>query len=272
MIIELLKYIYNNIFIKFFKYWLIVFAFCVLYLIISYFNSNVRINKIEQVFLKSNYAGNGVAISNKYILANKKIIDDNCFGIITKHPTHMYVIDNKFSHEVVVWAKDNINDIYLLKLAKYNDNLESYALLQIDEPAYTINKRLLAPFTINRAGSFDFKKVRVVGIKNNNFFITNRNILREKKFYGTPIFNNNYVLQGIIKNESAVYPQKTSRDDILNLIGLQTIYSVNNLQTIKKFLDNNNIKYSMGSENISIENQPNNPMNSVVNIICIKRY
>lgn len=272
MIIELLKYIYNNIFIKFFKYWLIVFAFCVLYLIISYFNSNVRINKIEQVFLKSNYAGNGVAISNKYILANKKIIDDNCFGTVTNKPTNMYILTDNTFYEVIIWAKDNINDIYLLKLAKYNDNLESYALLQIDEPAYTINKRLLAPFAINKAGSFDFKKVRVVGTKNNNFFITNRNILRDKKFYGAPIFNNNYVLQGIIKNESAIYPQKTSRDDILHLIGLQTIYSVNNLQTIKKFLDSNNIKYSMGSENISIENQPNNPMNSVVNIICIKRY
>lgn len=272
MIIELLKYIYNNIFIKFFKYWLIVFAFCVLYLIISYFNSNVRINKIEQVFLKSKYAGNGVAISNKYILANKKIIDDNCFGTVTNKPANMYILADNTFYEVIIWAKDNINDIYLLKLAKYNDNLESYALLQIDEPAYTINKRLLAPFAINKAGSFDFKKVRVVGTKNNNFFITNRNILRDKKFYGAPIFNNNYVLQGIIKNESAVYPQKTSRDDILNLIGLQTIYSVNNLQTIKGFLDSNNIKYSMGGENISIENQPNNPMNSVVNIICIKRY
>lgn len=272
MIIELLKYIYNNIFIKFFRYWLIVFAFYVLYLIISYFNSNVRINKIEQVFLKSNYAGNGVAISNKYILANKKIIDDNCFGTVTNKPTNMYILANNTFYEVIIWAKDNINELYLLKLAKYNDNLESYALLQIDEPAYTINKRLLAPFTINKAGSFDFKKVRIVGVKNNNFFITNRNILREKKFFGSPIFNSNYVLQGIIKNESAVYPQKTSRDDILNLIGLQTIYSVNNLQTIKGFLDSNNIKYSMGGENISIENQPNNPMNSVVNIICIKRY
>lgn len=272
MIIELLKYIYSDIFIKFAKYWLVIIAFYILYLIISYSNHNVSVSNIEDVFLKSNYAGNGVAISNKYILANKKIIDKNCFGTITKKPTSMYVVNNHMSYEVIIWAKDNINELYLLKLAKYNDNLESYALLQIDEPTYTINKRLLAPFTINKAGNFDFKKVRIVGVKNNNFFITNRNILRDKKFYGAPIFNNNYVLQGIIKNESAIYPQKTSRDDILNLIGLQTIYSVNNLQTIKGFLDSNNIKYSMGGENISIENQPNNPMNSVVNIICIKRY
>lgn len=268
-----LKYIINNILIKYLKIWIFLSIILFFYIIFTYFNYNIKTNKItSNIFNGGIYVTSGVAINNKDILVNKKLIDENCFGIASGKVGKIYAFADNMAYDVYIYATDKINDMAILRIIGYKNNIKNYSLLQADEPSYNINKRLIVPFTINKHSNFNFKEIRIVGTKNNTFFLAIKNIFKKKDLIGAPLFSKNYLLQGIIKEINSEYSSKIFRDVLLDRIGIQEIYLANNLYIIKKFLNNYDIKYSMANGNIKTDNNIDNMEKSVINIICIKRY
>ena len=271
MISSIVKYVFKFI-VKFYKIFTIILCIYLLYLITSYRSVYTNTNNILLGLNNAVYATKGVAINNKDILVDKKLIDDNCFGVVTGDISKIYVVIGQGVYPLIIYAGDNISGLYVLRLAKYEDKLSNYALLQINQPNYAINRRLLTPFNINSPNTFDFQEVRISATKNNNFFVTTRSLFGRQHLIGSPLFNKNYLLQGIIREENSNYEQKSSRENILEILGLQKTYLATNLITIRRFLNRSNVNYSLAGENISISNQPSDPTRSVFNIICMKKY
>ncbi len=271
MFISTLKYIFKFV-VKFYKIFATILCIYLLYLVLSYRSAYTNTDNILLNLDDAVYATKGVAINNKDILVSKQLIDDNCFGVVTGDVSRIYVVIGQGVYPVIIYASDNISGLYVLRLAKYEDKLSNYALLQINQPNYTVNRRLITPFNINSPNTFDFQEVRISATKNNNFFVTTRSLFGRKHLIGSPLFNKNYLLQGIIREENSNYEQKNSRENILENIGLQKTYLATNLITIRRFLNRYNIRYSLAGENIAISSQPTDPTRSVFNIICMKKY
>ena len=267
-----IKYIINNIFIKYLKFWIFFFMLFIFYIFLSYFNKNIKTNKIATNILNGVFVGNGIVINDKDILVNKTLIDNNCSGIVTGKIGNIYVMAENIAHGVFIYATDKINNMTILRLKKYNDSIKNHAIFQIDSPSYSINRRLLVPFTKNHASQFVFKEIRITNVNNNHFFLATKNIFRKKEIIGSPLFSKNFLLQGIIKEINDNYTSKTFRDNLLNKLNIQEVYLANNLEIIKNFLNNHNIKYSMAGKNFQLNNSIYSPQKSVVNVICVKRY
>lgn len=262
----------QNFFIDYLKYWIIFFLLLSIYFLNGvrkyYFStSNITLNIDGAMYIAS-----GVAINDKYVIANKKIVEDLCFGSLTDTRGDFYIVDSKSIYGATIDRSDTINNMVLLRLKNNQDSLNSYAVLELGQPKYSINKRLLIPVVLNKPGKFNFKLVRVVANTDNNFFIAIKNSLKRNGLFGMPVFNRNYVMQGIIKEENDNYGAIKNRDIILNKANIQETYLVNGIDTVKKFLNRYNIEYSVIDGNINLNNEKYNPKASIVNIICVQKY
>ncbi len=262
------KDIKKNFFIDYLKYWIIFFI-----VIIIYFLNNGRKYLLDTDNITLNidraiYVANGLAINDYYILTNKQAIDNACVGLITGKKGKFFAVTNERLLPVTISYSDAISNLILLRVSV--SSLRHYAILQIDQPIYNVNRRVILPTTVNVPATFDFKESRIVGKKGDDFFVAFKGIVNEDELPGSPIFNRNYVLQGIIKEKNDSYENKTVRDDILNKSGIQKTYLVNSVNTVRKFLDYFNIEYSVISGNVNINNEIYEPKSSVVNIICVE--
>ena len=263
------KDIRNNFFTPYKKYWIIFFVLIVLY----FLNSTVRYfyyrNKITLGIDRAVYVSNGVAINRYYVLANKKLIDDACVGLITGKKGDFFVITKERIYPAFITNyNDARSNMVLLRIT--DSALKHYAIIQIDQPVYNRNRRIFFPMSVNLPGRFNFMSARITDTISDNFFIALKSFSDDDKLAGTPIFNRNYVLQGLIKEKNNSYATKTFRDLILTKIGFQNGYVVNSVKTIRRFLDSFNVEYSVISGNANIANSKYAPKDSVVNIICVK--
>lgn len=266
------KDIRQHFFLDYLKYWIAFFIVLLLYCLNIarrhlYSTSNITLN-IENAI----YAANGVAINRKYVLTSKSLIDKYCVGSLSGLRSNIYVIDSSNLYRAFVVKSDSISNLMLLELKNFEDNLMNYAIIQIDQPVYKKDSKLIMPKVINSPASFSFQDARVVESRASDFFIISKNVINRENALGMPIFNKNYVLQGVVKEMNSNYEGRTSSDRILENANIQTTYSVNNTTTLKRFLDSQNIEYSVINGNINLNNERYNPKKSVVNIICIKSY
>jgi len=262
----------QNFFINYLKYWIIF----LLILLIYFFNSirghyfgtnNITANVNGAIYITS-----GVAINNRYVIASRSIVETACFNELTKLRGNFYVVDNRSIYRAVVDQSDPLNDMILLRLKNNQDALVSYAILENSKPKYSLNRRFIVPVVLNKPGTFDFKLARMVSDSDNVFFVAVRNILNRQRLSGMPIFNRNYVMQGVIREEDNEYNGMTKRDKILNAANIQTTYLVNDINIVKSFLNRYGIEYYVIDGNTDLDNEKYNPKNSVVNIICVQEY
>ncbi len=266
------KDIKQNFFIDYLKYWIIFFLLLSIYLLNGirkyYFStSNIIANVDDAMYITS-----GVAINDKYVIADKKTIEESCFGRLTETRGDFYIVDSRSIYGAAIDKGDAINNMVLLRLKNNQDSLDNYAILDLGQPKYSVNKRFIVPIVLNRPGKFNFKLVRAVASKDSNFFIAIKNSLKRSGLSGMPVFNRNYVLQGIIREENDKYSEMTNRDRILNKANIQETYLVNGIDTVKNFLNRYNIEYSVIDGNVNLNNEKYNPKASVVNIICVQKY
>ncbi len=262
----------QNFFINYLRYW-IIFLLCVLIYLLSsiqryYFStSNITDNIDNSIYITS-----GVAINNKYVITNKKAIEDSCFGRLTGAKGDFYIVDSRSIYGATIVKGDSISNMILLRLTNNQDSLDSYAIFDISQPRYSINRRLIVPVVFNKPGRFHFNSTRIVANSDNNFFIVAKDAFKKKDLSGMPVFNKNYVVLGIVREENNNYSGIISRDKILDKINMQKTYLVNGINTIKNFLNTYNVEYSVINGNTNLDNSTYNPRASVVNIICVQKY
>lgn len=264
------KDIKQNFFINYYKYWIAFFVILLVYIINNNIKYNSSVSEITMSIDKAVYVTNAVAINKKCAIANKSIIDEACVGKYSGYKGKFYFVTKESIYPASIENGDTISNMVILKMSKVYDNFSSYAILQKDRTEYANNKRLIIPKTTNKAGTFNFKKTRVVSNNNNvNFFTSNKIIDKKNKILGMPIFNKNFVLQGVVKEQNSNYENKTYKDKILNDSNIQKTYFVNDVNTIKKFLNRYNIEYSIVDSTFNLDNTTYNAKDSIVNVICI---
>lgn len=262
----------KNFFIEYLKYWIAFFVILFIYILNSKLNYIFGRDEIAKDVENAVYVTTGVAVNEKYVIANKRLIESACIGNLSGRQGSFYVIDTSNIYPAVVDAGDSINNMVLLRLKKNENNLSSYAILQIDTPKYTKNQRSFVPMPINAPGRFDFKTVRTVASNGRDYFIAARGALKKADPVGFPVFSKNYVLQGIVKESSLNYDSRTHRDDVLGKYNIQDTFFVNGVDTIKAFLDKFEIEYSVIGGSANLDNKIYNAKDSVVDVICIKIY
>lgn len=265
-----LKDIKQSFFIEYKKGWIIFLILLSLYLlnrVRSYFydTDNILLNVQDAV-----YVSNGVAINNKYILTTKNSIYDSCIGKISGKMGELFVLTKDIAFPVNIVSNNNTLNLTILKLTSKRDYMKSYAILQMDQPTYNKNRRVIIPQSYNVPGKFNFKKARIMGNYNDDFLISVKTFSRDETLIGAPVFSKNYVMQGIIKEKNISSKNITRQDKILDKLSIQKQYIVDNLSSIKDFLKANQIEYSVITGNGKINTNKYNYKDAMVNVVCIK--
>lgn len=263
---------WRSYFLNYYKFWTMALLVIVVYFTISLRNDYFKTNRITMGIDDAVYVSSGVAINEKHVLTNKEAIEKKCVGIYSGLKGDIYIVDKNNLYRAVIDAVDPINNILLLRLSKNEAHLRSYAILQISQPEYSVGTRMIVPVMINKPGSFIFKKARVVDDSVGNFFILIKSIFRKDDLSGMPVFNTNFLLHGIIKENNNKYLGKAWRDEFLESIGFRKSYLVDDLDIIKKFLDSHDVEYSVIDYGNNMDNSTYRARDSVVNIICVKTY
>lgn len=266
------KYIKQNFFIDYSKYWTIFFILIITYFFYNYRTYHFNTNKIPGNIENATYVGSGIIINKHNILINKELVENACIGKYSGLRGKMFAIDKNNIIPVVPIKNNSILNITILGTKRNEDTFKSYALFDMNNYDYNNGEKIIVPKTLNKGGYFEFKTGKISQISNLSFFISIKNTFKKEALLGMPIFNKNYILLGIIKNIENNIPNGTKRDQILNKSSVQKTYFVNGIGLIKKFLDNTNIPYSMISGDFNFGEKKYNIKDSVVDIICIKRY
>jgi hypothetical protein len=259
------KTIKKNFFDQYLKYWILLFLLIIIFVVLNkmaYFTKNYNISNLADDMV---YVTSGVAINKRFIITNKILIENACWSINGSKQGKFFVVTDRFIYPLVLSKKNNISNLILLKLQNKNDTLKYYSILQYGENK--INK-IIFPKPVNDGGVFIFQNAKVLDEKqNNNFFINVTGVSRNNNILGMPIFNDKYVLQGIVKMEDL----NDEKNIINNLTGKRN-YSVNDVESVRNFLKSNKIYFEEVDAINSLDNKKYNVKKSVVNIICKKVY
>lgn len=266
------KDIKKNFILEYIQYWIIFAVFLLLIIIKSIYNylystDNLTVNVVDAMYVSS-----GVAINEYFVIANKEIITNACIGGLSGLQGQLFIVDYYTIYPAVVYMSDSVSNMVLLKLKHPSEFLTRYAYLQIDSPEYKVGRRLLMPITTNKPGIFKYQQVKIVADYGNDFFVSTKKITSRDSMTGIPIFNKNFVLQGIVRSKKMDYKNISAKDITLNKMRLQKTFMVNGITTIKAFLERFRIKYYEVSGNTNLNNINYEPKKSIVNIICIPTY
>lgn len=266
------KYIKQNFFINYSKYWIIFFTLIVAYSFYNYRSYHFKTDRIPGNIENAVYVGNGIVINKHNILINKELMENSCIGKYSGLRGKMFAIDKKDIIQVVPVKNNSILNITVLGTKRNENTFKSYVLFDMNNYDYDSGEKIIVPKTLNRGGYFEFKTGKISQIDNFNFFISIKNTFKKEALLGMPIFNKNYILLGIIKDIDKNVLNETKRDRILNKSSVQKTYFVNGIKPIKDFLDNVSIPYSVISGDFNFGEEKYNIKDSIVDIICIERY
>jgi len=265
----------QNIFINYYKYWIILIFILIIYFFYNYRVYHFHTNKIPKNIENAIYVGSGIVINKHNILVNKDLIENSCVGKYSGLGGKIFAIDKKNIFRVVSIKSNSILNISVLGTKRNEDTFSSYALFNLNNYDYKDNETIIVPKTLNKGGYFEFKEGKVSQIDDNdqsNFFVSVKNTSKKEALYGMPIFNENYILLGVIKDINKNINNETKKEKILNESSVQKTYSVNGIEIIKNFLNEINIPYFMVSGSFSSGKEKYDIENSLVDIICIERY
>ena len=260
----------KGFFFAYLKYWillLILILFCLFRNVKRYYTGTDSITLNEKDII---YVGSGIAINQKYVITSLSSIEKGC-DFPYRGTVKYFALDKKRIYALVKDRSDVFNDMILMRLDRYGESFSSYSILQDENEVFNKNKKLLVPKTLNAIGNFVLKNARVIDNDNKGFFVTSKNRMSREDVSGSPIFNNNLVLQGVVKEKNPSYHKKlTRRDEILNKSNIESLYFVNGIDTLRDFLNRYMIEYYIISGDSDLRKKEFNIENSIVNIICIK--
>jgi hypothetical protein len=264
------KHIKKNLIIPYSKYWIALLLLIFFTLGNKFFNNKIRNKDITLNLPNAIYVGNGIAINSRHLLVNKDLINNSCW-------TRNHFVQGKF------YAIDKIN-IYPLELDYIDERtnmaamvlngnsiaFHNYVIFDMERVDYKINGRFILPKPKNKPHSFAFKNVRAVVNEERTFSIISYKPQKIDYVVGMPVFNKNYVLQGIVREKNNDLYGVGAKDKLSNKIKLKEILVVNKLETIKQFLDAKEIEYYVGDSKFNLLNDESHDVRSaVLNIICI---
>ena len=266
---------YTRFFIKKYYKYCIVICFIILCLILikNYKNYHFKTNNLTRNIKDAIYVGNGVAINNRNVLVNKDLIDKNCIGQYSGIMGKIFAIDKNQTLPMIIVAKNDILNTYILSTKRYEDKFKSYSFFDFDktDKNYKKNNNIIVPSTLNKSGYFNFKNGKIIDTYSSNFVISLKN-KKNSQFLGLPVFNEKMVLIGNIKRENDSAYNLNKKDIILSKSNIKKNYYVNKDEQLKIFLENNKIPYFMIANNFNFKRTKYKVEDSIVNIICIKRY
>ncbi|MDR0423311.1 MAG: hypothetical protein LBH46_01840 [Rickettsiales bacterium] len=260
----------DELVVPYIKYW-IVFIVLILALIIRIYRvENINVNNITLDIPNAEYVGNGVVINNFYLLTSKSLIENSCWGRSHFKQGSFYAIDSKFMYPIVpAYSNDNM-DIIAMRIKTIGSMFDNYAVFDMEDVKYNMNRRVVLPKQRNRVSSFDFRQARIVADIEREFLVASRSVLNEQFAVGMPVFHRNYVLQGIIKERVNTFKELSMRDKMLNFLGNQKIFYASKSRDIKNFLMLNDIEFFETDTSASVlDNITTDVTKSVLNIICV---
>lgn len=267
-----LKDIKKNFLINYYKYWIVFIIILIIFLVNVYRHYHFKTDQITGGIENAVYVGSGVAINKNNIIINKSLLENTCFGKRSKTMGKIFLIDKKNTFQAILVQSSSILNIAVLSTKKNEDKLNSYALFDINNQDYVVDDEIIVPRSLNKGGYFNFEKGTVVDIINSNFLISVNNTANKNALFGMPIFNNNYILLGVVKTLDDNFLNKNNTNILFRKSNVQKIYVVNGVETIKNFLDSINVSYSMISGNFDFGNKKYNTEDSMVDVVCIKAY
>lgn len=269
----------NNNYAKFFlKYYKYIVAICLIIfcLIIAniFKNYHFKTNNLTRNIKDAVYVGNGVAINTRTVLVNKDLIDENCMGQYSGIIGKIFAIDKSQTIPMIIVAKNEILNTYILSTRKYSDRFKAYSFFDFDktDKNYKVGNDVFVPLSLNKNGYFDFKKTKISDTYSTSFILPLKNRNENRKKLGSPVFNKKMVLIGNIRKNNDSFYNTNKKNNILTKLNINKSYYANKDQQLKLFLENNKIPYFMVANNFNLKKSKYKVEDSIVNIICIKRY
>ena len=268
-----LKDIKENFILNYVKYWIFLFIVVFIFLTKKVYNHFFVVQEFDLGIKNAKYVAVGVAINNKFVITNKQLIESQCIGKHSNVIGDFYFIQNYQIIPASIYMSDPINNLILMRVKKYDYNLKYFSYLQEDKTNYKKNTNYYIPIITKKINVFDFKKGQFVSaIGYNLYFYIHNFFFKDKFIIGDPIFDKNFLLQGILKERNENYYYKNNIDKFLKFIGYKKTYLVNDSNIIKNMLNKYNINYNTSTLYLNLNDNFYNVKKSVVQIICIQPY
>lgn len=253
---------------------LVCFVIICLFAFRRYKNYHLKTNNLTANIKDAIYIGNGVAINKYNVLANKELIDNNCIGKYSGIMGKIFAIDKTRTIPMQIIAKNEILNTYVLSTKTYRDTFKSYSYFKHDDSnkTYKVGNSVIVPSNLNKSGYFNFNKAKIINEYGSNFTIALKNKLNKNRPLGSPVFNEKFLLIGNVKNINNDSYKINKKDMLFAKSNIRKNYYVNKDKGLKLFLENNKIPYFMVANNFNLKKSKYKVEDSVVDIICIKRY
>lgn len=264
------------IFLKKYKKPLLLVCFIVicLYAFQKYKNYYLRTNNLTTNIKDAIYVGTGVVINRYNILVNKELIDDACIGKYSGIMGKIFAMDKTQTIPMQIIARNKILNTYVLSTKTYKDKFQyhSYFDYKDSNKTYKVGNNVVVPSVLNKAGYFNFHKAKIINEYSSNFTIALKKKMDSNKRLGLPIFNEKFFLIGNVRSINKDFYKINKKDVLFAKSNIKTNYYANKASELKLFLDNNGIYYETIANNFNLKNSKYKVEDSVVDIICIKRY
>ena len=266
-----LEDIKNGFFTPYKKYWVVLFlvlAFCSTKNLRSYYNDT---DKITEGLIKSEYVTNAIIINDNTLLTSKSAIDNACSQYKNMKTYNRFLaFDKNNFYEVIPLGGNSIYNLILLRIKDTGQKFQKHINLQLGTQDNEINDGYYIPITTNGFGNYVFKKARLIGFRDKNYFLLLKSKIKNKNLEGLAVFDKNYSLRGIIKEKNSNYESKSNKDNLLNSMNIKRSYLTNSLNDVKEYLEANGVAYYSVSKT-NLKYNKNNVQDSILNIVCINR-
>ncbi|GMO63186.1 MAG: hypothetical protein Ta2D_09960 [Rickettsiales bacterium] len=264
------KHIKKEVITPYKKEWYFAIFLLLLYIVILLVRGARNTSNITKGIDNAMYIGNGVAINPNQLLASKTLLEEACWTRTHFQQGNFYAIDEINIYPLQLDQRDVNSDLIILS-TKDGSSFFNYAILNDElNPKYKKNQKMLLPQQVNKVNTFEFKKTRIVDVNVNNYTIILKSLVPSDYFIGVPVFNENYILDGIVKQSSKGTNIKNATDRITGQIGMKKIFTINRTATVRSFLDKYKIKYFTVTPETQIDNDGDYDVRkSILNIFCI---
>ncbi|MDR2526432.1 MAG: hypothetical protein LBC92_00975, partial [Rickettsiales bacterium] len=237
------RHLKKEFFDKYKKYWYSFAGVVIFYIIYSLFSYSLNVDNITLNIKDAIYVGNAVAINPKQLIINKSLADESCWDRNHFAQGNFYAINEYNIFQLTLEERDEMTNMLLLRVKGSENHLKDFAILDMEEPNYKINDKLFAPIQKNKVSVFNYKSAKIVGVDKLEFYVVIRNVLNSDYIVGTPLFNKNFLLQGVVKNKEDPQKIENRMDRMIAKANAQKYFSVNRISSIRRFLDKRNVEY-----------------------------
>ena len=202
------------------------------------------------------------------------MIDNNCIGKYSGIMGKIFAIDKTRTIPMQIIAKNELLNTYLLSTKTYSDTFKYHAYFNNKDSnkTYKVGNSVIIPSNLNKSGYFNFNKAKIINEYGSNFTIAVKNKINKNRLLGAPVFDEKFFLIGNVKSINNDFYKINKRDVLFAKSNIKTNYYANKASELKLFLDNNKILYDMVVNNFNLKKSKYKVEDSVVDIICIKRY